>query len=290
MSDNPISSYLDLLPVSFTYQDDNLNQDLAGFLSIFEALLTRKESLPQEFGMEGLISYGRIVDNASRYSDPDQIPLSLFDDLGPWMARCLGVMPQQDWSYFQLKQMIKQIIPIYRIRTTKSGMEALFTILTTYPAQVIEILGSFGIGFYRKPITDNPKIFFCSGRIGEVAGQSKKENMIPGGRMFGCFFIINLTISVSGPYPERQKSLFKRVSNIISCINAEKPVQTQYQLNYTTTPLEVGARGSCTVGVNTSLTLQKETHTINSWCEDIPAELSKQIYTQQPQRLQENPS
>ncbi|MBD1580865.1 hypothetical protein [Pseudoalteromonas sp. S16_S37] len=315
MNADLLSSYLKLLPTSLTYDDEQVNMALVGYLNIFEALLTQSEpvvieqdsnqsstlqsshfqgNLPtqidgsqsamrtqsqDEQSKQTVISFGRMIDNASVYSDPDNIPLGLFPELGPWMSRCLGVVAQQDWSYYQQKQIIKNIIPIYRIRTTKSGMEALFGILTGYPAQVIEILGSFGIGFYRQPKIDNKDVYFCSGRLGTVSEQLAQNNMVLGGKMLGSFFIINLTVSASYHGEKRALSLFNRVTNLFLWINEEKPVQTQFQLNYTTTPLQVGARGTCTVGVNTSLEAKKITRTINSWqnCEQV---LRQQIATE----------
>ncbi len=263
------SSYLELLPVNLAYQaQGNPNPDLDNFLKIFESLLTASDETLQEEGIEDVISFGQLIDNAQAYSDPDVIPYSVFPDIAPWIARCLGVLPQQDWSYYQLKQLIKQILPIYRIRTTAFGMEYLFAILTTYTAQVVEILGDFGIGFYRQqiPSNDNPAhdIQFCSGRIGTVVGQRPENEMKLGGEMLGNFFIINLTISCSGNYNQRDTSLYYRVLNIFQWINEEKPVQSQFQLNFTTTPFQVGARGSCTLGVNTTLETKKTTRTINS--------------------------
>lgn len=316
MNPDLLSSYLKLLPTSLTYDNDEANMALSGYLNIFEALLTQSEPVligqddsesaaadsnnsesdlsaqasgsPQAEGSDNkaeqlqkkqkVISFGKMIDDASRYSDPDNIPLGLFPELGPWMSRCFGITAQQDWTYYQQKQIIKNIIPIYRIRTTKSGMEALFGIITGYPAQVIEILGSFGIGFYRQAVTNNKDVYFCSGRLGTVLGQSKQSNMVLGGKMLNSFFIINLTVSASFHGEKRTLSLFNRVANLFQWINEEKPVQTQFQLNYTTTPLQVGARGSCTIGVNTSLEAKKITRTINSWqnCEQA---LRQQIVT-----------
>ena len=316
MNPDLLSSYLKLLPTSLTYDNDEANMALSGYLNIFEAILTKSEPvvvekddsepaatdssnsestlLAQAGGLQNstrqnnqmeplqkkqkISSFGRMIENASSYSDPDNIPLGLFPELGSWMSRCLGVVSQQDWTYYQQKQIIKNIVPIYRIRTTKSGMEALFGILTDYPAQVIEILGSFGIGFYRQPVTDNKDVHFCSGRLGTVPGQPKQGNMVLGGKMLSSFFIINLTVSASYHGDKRTLSLFNRVTNLFLWINEEKPVQSQFQLNYTTTPMQVGARGTCTIGVNTSLEAEKITRTINSWqnCEKV---LRQQIVT-----------
>ncbi|MEY8199862.1 MAG: hypothetical protein RPS47_11530 [Colwellia sp.] len=303
MKTDSLSSYLELLPTSLTHGPDDINLALAGYLNIFEAILTRNEPTlikqqgttlarissgfaehEQNFGesdkttsllkQQKVTSFGQMIINAGRYSDPEMIPPELFvEELGPWLSRCLGVAAQQGWTYYQLKKMVKQIVPIYRIRTTKSGMQALFAILTGYPAQVIEILGSFGLGFYRQVITDNTDVYFCSGRLGTVTepinkcnlGQPNKNSMVLGGKMLGNFFIINLTVSASFHGEKRKHSLINRVSNLLTWINEEKPVQTQFQLNYTTTPLEVGARGSCTVGLNSVLQAKKITRTINSW-------------------------
>lgn len=272
-----VSDYIKLLPVSFTHNGEQLNKDLANYLRIFENILSSPIiHHEQDQARTPIISFGRMIDDVQNYSDPDAIPLDIFPDLGSWISSCLGVIAQQDWSYFQLKQMIKQIVPIYRIRTTKSGMEALFSILTEAPAEVIELLGTFGIGFKRNiDLTSNDNdqqsspdlnaIQMCSGRLGTVKGQSTKNNMILGGKMTGNFFIINLTISGQYSGEKRIRSIFNRVLNLLQWINQEKPIQTQFQLNYTTTPLRIGARGSCTVGLNTSLIPDSTTRTINSW-------------------------
>jgi len=270
MKPDLLSSYLALLPNSFTHDHEDVNQTLSGYLDVFETLLTRTTPLGEK--QSEIVSFGQMINNAGLYSDPEMIPSGMFvDELGPWMSRCLGVLAQQDWTYYQLKQMVKQIVPIYRMRTTKSGMQALFGILTGYPAQVVEILGSFGLGYYRQVNTNKVDVCFCSGRLGTVPGQSKENNMVLGGSMLGSFFIINLTVSASFQGEKRVLSLFNRVNNLCSWINEEKPVQTQFQLNYTTTPMEVGARGSCTIGVNTSLQIKKVTRTINSWqnCQQV---------------------
>lgn len=281
------SRFLDLLPIDFAYLEQGTpNTDLDNFLKIFEAIMVATDEELQEEGITDLISFEQTIDNAQSYSDPDAIPYDIFPSLGPWFARCLGIAVQQDWNYYQLKQMIKQILPIYRIRTTAFGLEYLFAILTQYPAQVIEILGDFGIGFYRQPINDAQEsvhdIAFCSGRIGTVVDQRPADNMRLGGNMVGNFFIINLTIGGNGNLTQRSASLYQQALNLFNWVQEEKPVQTQFQLNFTTTPMQVGARGTCTLGMNTTLVPHFAQYTMNSW--QNPVQILKPLISRNANR------
>jgi len=273
------STFLNLLPLPFRAKLDFISEaywdkdNFTGrFLKIFESILTGDEALqiPGE-KQHAIKSIAKILDAVPDYACPDCVPRSVLDgDFGTWFMGRLGLEFTDTWTYYQKKQMIKNIIPIYRMRGTRIGLQAFISIYTGYEAEVYEILGIYGIGYYRAPVNSvdglenldppNPKIIRRT-RIG--------RDTVIGGKMVPNLFIINATIESCREKDAQGTDSLKlkqKIDNLKRQIESEKPVYTYYQLTIKMTMLQVGARGSCTIGVNTILRENNMiVETANSW-------------------------
>lgn len=215
--------------------------NLGEYLDTFEQLF---------FGEGGeYLSIDEMIEHAAAYTNPDNIPREQFDKYGTWLLYCLGLFEECTWKYYYKKDLLKNAIALYRVKGTRAGLEAFFTIFTQFPTQVVEILGSFGIGYYRSPVNPmegldnlNPpknKKYVRKGKIG--------YDTVLKGPMEGNIFIINTSIesSLSEEVQDRE------ITRLVTAIDEQKPVQSFYQLNVIYEPLfQVGMRGACTVGIN----------------------------------------
>lgn len=274
------STYLNLLPLPFRAKLDFISEAYWDkdnftnrFLKIFESILTGDEAplIPGE-KQHVIKSIAKILDALPDYAYPDSVPRPVLDaDFGTWFMGRLGLEFTDTWTYYQKKQMIKNIIPIYRMRGTRIGLQAFISIYTGYPAEVYEILGIYGIGYYRVPIN------YVDGRIENLNPPNPKiirrtrigRDTVIGGEMAPNLFIINATIESCRKKDSQgadNLKLKQKTDNLKLQIESEKPVYTYYQLTITMTMLQVGARGSCTIGVNTILRENNMiVETTNNW-------------------------
>jgi len=251
-SDNTSTSYIkDLLPTIFKEgsQAMRLGQGatLDQFLAVFEQMLFGQGSLP--------ISINEMIMLASAYTDPENIPQEKFDQYSRWLMTILGLFDQQNWKYYYKKQLIKNAIPLYRIKGTRIGLEAFFSIYTQFPTQVIEIVGSFGIGYYREP---TKPIIKGLDNLNPPSSPEKKYipacrigiDTVLGGPMEPHVFVMNTSIESCLTEEAQQRE----VARLVMALEAQKPPQSYYQLNVIYQPLfQVGMRGACTIGVNSIL-------------------------------------
>jgi phage tail-like protein len=107
------SSYLDHLPAIFR------QKPFAGrFLRAFETVLTGTDA--ERPGLETTI--GRIAD----YLDP----MTTEAEFLPWLAGWVTLSLRADWDEATKRSFIQQIVPLYRLRGTRAGLERMLELYT----------------------------------------------------------------------------------------------------------------------------------------------------------------
>jgi phage tail P2-like protein len=131
-----ISSYLNYLPAYL--QSDPF---LAQFLLAFEQILSGKDSgiEPQPEiikhdasnprGMEEVIQW------ISTYFAPQKTPKEFL----PWLASWVALSLRDDWNETQKRNFISKIVPFYRLRGTKAGLQAMLKIYLDHPTEEVNI-------------------------------------------------------------------------------------------------------------------------------------------------------
>lgn len=140
-----------------------------------------------------------------------------------WLAKWIALVLKEDWELETKRKVVASIIPIYRTRGTKIGIQKFLDIYVPGGVKIYEKLGSFQVG---------------ESRIGE-------DTLIGGGIKAHTF-----TVEVSIPKRnlKEQERFLKNLNNVLE---AEKPVHTSYLLKVSTITIEIGNREGSIVGVNT---------------------------------------
>ncbi len=187
----PVSSYLQYLP-SVLYGDF-----LGRFLLAFEAVLSgaNLSELSESFPEEGeLLGLEQLLDKAHEFFDPDKAP----EDFLPWLAQWVATGLREDWDLATKKKFLGQIVPLYRMRGTRLGIQEVLR-LSGDEAQVVD----FGDG------KDEPL------EAREFGPDPKPPHL----------FGVILTVSV------RDTTLLARkVRRVCAIVDREKPAHTFYAL------------------------------------------------------------
>ena len=123
------------------------------------------------------------------------------DEFLAWLSGWMGLSLKENWDIQRKREVIAKIIPLYRIRGTKKGLEEYIRICTGYNVEIIEEVESFQIG--------------KTSHVG-------KDTIIRGIPPY--HFIVNVTLPGSQK-DGRNKRLIKEL------IDEEKPIHTNYTLN-----------------------------------------------------------
>lgn len=200
-NDKQVSSYLDYLPAIFR-QDAFLGR----FLLAFEKTLSGLEEQ---------------LDGIHHYFDPDpeKAPVEFLEWLSGWVALSL----RADLNDDQRRDFIANAVPLYRLRGTKQGLEALIRIYTALAPTIDELSSPLQIGVHST--------------IG-------KDTILNGGAPH--FF--KVTIRLGDPNPEKRKRMTEVATAII---DMEKPAHTRYELIVESPTLQIGKHS--TIGVDTLL-------------------------------------
>jgi phage tail-like protein len=116
----PPSSYLDYLPAIFR-QEPFVGQ----FLLAFETVLSGAGGQP---GLENTIS------NIADYFDP----LATKADFLPWLAGWVILSLRADWDETTRRSFIGQIVPLYKLRGTRCGLQQMLELYTHEPVKVYD--------------------------------------------------------------------------------------------------------------------------------------------------------
>lgn len=146
------------------------------------------------------------------------------EDFLIWMASWMSLVLKEDWDIEKKREVIAKMIPIYKIRGTKKGLEEYLKIYVGEGIKITEYLEPFEVG--------------VTSTIGE-------DTVIGDGRP--NYFEIYVKL------PDKPDSfLFQKTKKAISdVIDREKPAHTNYTLILQVPTMQVGLHS--TVGVDTLL-------------------------------------
>jgi phage tail-like protein len=117
------SSYLDHLPAIFRQEPF-----VGRFLLAFERVLTSTDA--QQPGLE------TIIGSLAGYLDPTSTKAEFL----PWLAGWVTLSLRADWDETTKRSFIQQIVPLYRLRGTKAGLQRM---LELYAGQRPDIYDDF---------------------------------------------------------------------------------------------------------------------------------------------------
>jgi phage tail-like protein len=127
------------------------------------------------------------------------------DEFLIWFAGRMGLPLKENWDMQTRREILSKIIPLYKIRGTKKGLEEYLKICTRYTAYGVEIIDEI------KP--------FQIGKTSHVGKDTILGGLPP------YHFIVNLTM------PKSDDSIQGKRKMIEELINKEKPMHTNFKLN-----------------------------------------------------------
>jgi len=215
-----MSSYLGHLPGVF--QEGTAPGEtafLGRFLLAFEAILSGLAGVDTTVDGQGVIGLDRQLDHIHTYFDADLAP----EEFLPWLSGWVGLSLRTDWTTAQQRRFLGRIVPLYRLRGTKAGLEEM---LRTYTGMGVEIAE-----------------FAAALRVGDVSTVGI-DTVIGGGPPH--YFEVRMFTD------ERDPDARARVERIArAIIDQERPAHTHYTLDIETPTMQVGIFS--TVGVDTLL-------------------------------------
>lgn len=201
---NPLnwSSYAKYLPAAFNTGAEKDDGFRGRFLAVFERFLTGMET-PEDLPDGPSRSFGRILEAISQYFHPETTPGDFLD----WLAAWAGLVLKQDWELSQKRQVIAGIIPLYRLRGTKRGIEEYLKLYLgaaeAAQVKIIEEMAALQV---------------------EVTATVGVDTIIDG--LPPYFFIVDLA-ALAGETQE----LYKKINIIQELVDLEKPAHTYYRIS-----------------------------------------------------------
>lgn|SRR5574341_38393 len=190
--------YMDDLPSVFEKAGDDFFER---YLKIFEKILSGINDGVKIDGkeMQGISS---MLDTVSELfypykEDSREVPLEFLD----WLSTWVGLTLKEDWSVAKKQEVIANIIPIYRLRGTRVGLNELLKIYIGEGAVVYDSYAPFQVGV-------NSTV-----EIGTALGAPN-------------FFMVEATLPDLAGMKQRTK-------NIKALIEQEKPVHAEYEIHWT---------------------------------------------------------
>jgi phage tail-like protein len=161
------------------------------------------------------------LDTIHDYFDADRTPPSFLPWLAGWVA--LTLKEEKGWDEAKKRRLISQIVPLYKKRGTREGLEEYLKIYVGEGVRIIDELGPFQIGVHSKIGLDT----------------------VIGG-LPAYFFIVDITLPVPDPLMINEKR--KAIEELIEM---EKPAHTYYRINITVPTMRIGYYSR--IGVDTLL-------------------------------------
>lgn len=142
MVDSPVntSQYLSYLPALFGEAvDDNGVSLLGQFLLAFEHILSQKRIFTNR-ELANQPALGELLNEIHDYFDPSKAPngeqqRNQLNTIGepkadflPWLASWVALTLRNDWSVAEKRRFIRGVIPLYRFRGTKRGLQEILMI------------------------------------------------------------------------------------------------------------------------------------------------------------------
>jgi phage tail-like protein len=160
-----------------------------------------------------------VLDDISNYFDP----LLAREDFLPWLASWTALVLRADWSPEQKRKALAQIIPLYRKRGTKPGLEEFLKIYVGEGVTIFDEHDQFQIGE--------------KSQVG--------VNTIVGGQPAHLF---RVNVAFTTPDPDE---LSKKTASVRAVLDVEKPAHTYYGLTISGPTFQIGKEGRSNVGINT---------------------------------------
>lgn len=219
---NMKKSYMDFLPSIFRSADKETAIFVERFLKIFEKILTgiNDNVNVDEKQIQGI---SETIDKVSIFFHPDAVPKE-FEGFIDWLASWAGLVLKEDWSEEKKREVIRKVIPIYRMRGTKRGLEEYLNIYVGKGVSINDNFGLFQVG------------------INSQVGINTAIDLIN-------YFVVEVTLSETVSSLEEIKRKKKAIEELI---DREKPVHTDYKIiwkNVQSIQIEIHSR----VGIDTLL-------------------------------------
>jgi len=216
--------YLDFMPSIYRGPEKGKATIFENLLKIFRTILTDADSVQIDIngGKTDIESISETIGKVPKLFHPSSSPKGFLD----WLASWTGLVLKEDWSDSKKKEVVAKIIPIYRMRGTKTG---LLEFLKIFVGDIIEIAE------------------FMNGiKIGDPGSSKIGINTFVGG-VLPYFFIVTIKFS---KISEIKNLGF--LQNVISASKAildlEKPAHTYYAVRLYLPGITVGDKERSTVG------------------------------------------
>lgn len=227
------SKYLQYLPVIYQGKADGTAASFLGrFLKAFEKILSGipddETAKPPAGGIEEIKGIEEVLDCIHDKFDPAKTPSEFLSWLAGWVA--LVLKEGEGWDEKKKRNHIAQIIPLYRKRGTREGLEEYIRI---YVGEQIKVT----INEFLLPL-----------QVG-VASTVGVDTTIGSGRPY--YFHVYMDMPTPDP-----RLLERKRQAIIDIINQEKPAHTYYGLTIHVPTMQIGVHS--TVGADTLLGGEKD--------------------------------
>lgn len=230
-----ISRYLDDLPAIYRQPSQGGRPDFLGrFLLAFEHVLTGIGDVSEpglEEILDGIAGEGgkTVLAGAHRFFDPgpdlpaeERAPYEFLEWLSGWVALTL----REDWTEGEKRRILSEIVPSYRRRGTKDGLQQVLSAFTGLLPDTIEVSELI-----------NPLQVGVTSTVGEdtVIGGSPPH-----------YFLVDALVPAAGGEDLSRK---RRILRVI--LDLEKPAHTFYDLRIQVPTMQIGVHSR--VGADTVL-------------------------------------
>lgn len=158
-----------------------------------------------------------LLDDLSDYFDP----LLAREDFLPWLASWTALVLRADWSAAQKREVLTRIIPLYRKRGTKAGLEEYLKIYAGDGVSILDELDPMQVG------------------VTATVGVDTVVEGLP-----AHFFRANVAFTTPDP-----AELSRKTASVRAVLDIEKPAHTYYNLSISGPTFQIGER--LTVGKDT---------------------------------------
>jgi phage tail-like protein len=127
-----ISSYIQYLPPILWSEENDASQFLGRMLRIYEKILTGiDDEIAISNGVSQYQPLENTLDNLAQIFNTWQTPPEFL----PWLASWVALPLQNDWSEYQKRKIISQIVSIYQLRGLKKGLHTYLDLYTSTKAK-----------------------------------------------------------------------------------------------------------------------------------------------------------
>jgi phage tail-like protein len=168
------------------------------------------------------------------------VPASTPEEFLPWLASWVALVLRTDWDVSKQRAVLAQIIPLYRMRGTKEGLEAYLAIYVGSGITIKDELGPFQIDEHS---TIGEDTFLNTVPLQINKHSTVGDDMIIGG-VSPYLFLVNIPL----PTPD-EKELKRAAREVEAVLDIEKPAHTFYQLNFSIPTFQINEHS--TVGIDT---------------------------------------